>query len=245
MYPKTSLRIPLKCPLDALLGGGIETRTITQLYGEPNSGKTNICLLAIKRFAEEGKRAIYVDTEGSWSIERLKQISGDKFSKVLEKIIFFEPTEFEEQHKIILSLENLIKEEREKKEKDHGMGNEIKLIVLDSAVSLYRVEKTEENLQEMNRALTMQVARLSRIARKYDIACMITSQIYSSYESENIEPIAGFILKYWCKIIIELKRINSEIEAKLVRHRDVKEKLKVRFVITEKGIEGAKYSKPL
>lgn len=236
MHAASSIKIPLNCPIDALLGGGIETRVITQFYGEPNSGKTNLCLIAIKRFAEEGKRTIYIDTEGGHSIERLKQISGDKFREVIERTIFFEPTEFEEQHRIILNLENLIKEEKSK-----SYGDEIKLIVLDSAVSLYRVEKNEENLHEMNRALTMQIARLSRIARKHDIACIITSQIYSSYESESIEPIAGFILKYWCKVIIELKRVNSEIEAKLIRHRYMREKLRVKFVITQSGISRVKH----
>ena len=32
--------------LDALLGGGLERKTITQLFGEPASGKTTLCLIA-------------------------------------------------------------------------------------------------------------------------------------------------------------------------------------------------------
>jgi len=32
--------------LDDLLGGGLERRTITQLYGEPASGKSTICMIA-------------------------------------------------------------------------------------------------------------------------------------------------------------------------------------------------------
>jgi RecA/RadA recombinase len=37
-------RISTGCKnLDALLGGGIETKAVTEFYGEPGSGKTQIC----------------------------------------------------------------------------------------------------------------------------------------------------------------------------------------------------------
>ena len=32
--------------LDSLTGGGLETRTITQIYGEPASGKSTLCMIA-------------------------------------------------------------------------------------------------------------------------------------------------------------------------------------------------------
>lgn len=222
-----SFKIALKCPLDEILGGGIETRTVTQLYGEPSSGKTNICLLAIVRAVEEGKKAVYIDTEGGHSLERLEQIAGKIFKKVLDSTFFFEPTEFKEQNEIIAKdIEKLVE-----KEKDIG------IIVLDSAVSLYRCERDDENAQVMNRNLTMQVAKLSQLARKKNIACVLTAQVYSSYEGEGTEPVAGFVLKYWCKVIVELKKEKNCVEAILMKHKHMQEGIKARFKIAQSGIE--------
>ncbi|MEM2727166.1 MAG: ATPase domain-containing protein, partial [Archaeoglobaceae archaeon] len=51
-----------KC-IDYLLGGGIETGTITQLYGASGTGKTTLCLMFAKNCAKNYKVA-YIDTEG-------------------------------------------------------------------------------------------------------------------------------------------------------------------------------------
>ena len=48
-------RLPLKCkPLDVLLGGGLERKTITEIYGEAGSGKTNLCLQASRECVVNG-----------------------------------------------------------------------------------------------------------------------------------------------------------------------------------------------
>ena len=50
-------RLSLKCkPLDDLLGGGIESKTITEIFGESGSGKTNLCLQASIECAASGKK---------------------------------------------------------------------------------------------------------------------------------------------------------------------------------------------
>jgi len=51
--------------LDGLLGGGFESGTISQIYGEPASGKTNICLQLAVNTLRAGKYVIYIDTEDS------------------------------------------------------------------------------------------------------------------------------------------------------------------------------------
>ncbi len=59
------------------LEGGYERDVITMIAGPPASGKTNLSILAACSRAKEGK-VIYVDTEGGFSIERIKQVVGDK-----------------------------------------------------------------------------------------------------------------------------------------------------------------------
>ena len=67
--------------LDALLGGGIETGSITELYGEFRTGKTQLChtlcvtcQLPTTQGGGEGK-AIYIDTEGCFRPEKLQAIA--------------------------------------------------------------------------------------------------------------------------------------------------------------------------
>ena len=54
-------KIPLKTSLDNILNGGIESKTVTQFYGPPASGKTNLCLLAAVRCVKESKKVIFID----------------------------------------------------------------------------------------------------------------------------------------------------------------------------------------
>src|SRR3989338_3364910 len=81
---------------DGLLDGGFEKGVITTIYGPGGSGKTNLCMLTLIRMAGTGKKIIYIDTESSFSVERLGQIT--KYNdKVLQNTLFFRPHTFEEQ----------------------------------------------------------------------------------------------------------------------------------------------------
>lgn len=64
--------------LDAILGQGIESESITELYGEFRTGKTQIChtLAITAQFSREmgggaGKVA-YIDTEGTFRPDRIR-----------------------------------------------------------------------------------------------------------------------------------------------------------------------------
>ena len=86
--------------MDSLLGGGIETDTITEVYGEAGSGKTNMAMLLTKSCALQGKKVIYIDTEGI-SIARLQQISGDDFERVMDELMHTQPYSMREQERAV------------------------------------------------------------------------------------------------------------------------------------------------
>ena len=220
-------KIPLACSIDSIIGGGIEKGSITQFYGPPGSGKTNIALKMLVQCAKNGKRAVFIDTEGGLSNERMKQIAGDQFDNIAGNIIVLEPTTFEEQDESIKKIEYSIKSGEEN----------IDLIILDSAVALYRLK--EGGQTEINRDLSKQMGILSMIARKYDIAVVVTNHIYSIFDEEGvIEPVGGTILKYWSKIIVELvKDENGERFAILKRHRSKPDGIKVKFEIVNNGLK--------
>ncbi|MFQ6137104.1 MAG: DNA repair and recombination protein RadB [Candidatus Hydrothermarchaeales archaeon] len=217
-------KIPVGCGIDDILDGGIEARTITQLYGPAGSGKTNICLQCALNCIRSGKKVIFIDTEGGRSLDRVRQISGRDFEKFLENSLFYEPTNFEEQQSIIENLDKVV---------DDKVG----LIVLDSAVSYYRLERNDESASEVNKAFSKQFAKLSELARKGNLAVIITNQVYT-YDSE-VEPVGGDILKYWCKAIVEVEKDGKERAAILRRHRSLPEDIRARFVITGEGLKDA------
>ncbi len=221
LYRNTILKIPTGFSLDRILRGGIETKTITQIYGEPAVGKTNLCLQILVNCIKLGKKAVFIDTEGGFSLERLKQIARERFHVVMERTKFYEVTNFEEQNFLIENLENILDET-------------YSLIVVDSFVSLYRIFSEEEKLSNFNRILSKQLAKLSEISRKKNLAVVITNQVYS-YDNE-IEPVGGNILKYWSKVIMEIRKKGRVREIILRRHKYLPENISTHFIITERGI---------
>jgi len=66
--------VPTGCdPVDELLGGGLSRGAVTQFYGPPAAGKTNIALSTAIETVASGEVAVYVDTEGV-SIDRFRQL---------------------------------------------------------------------------------------------------------------------------------------------------------------------------
>jgi RecA/RadA recombinase len=72
--------------IDSLLGGGIHTGMITDIYGESGSGKSQMCFTLSANCAKEGASSLFIDTAGTFRPERIVEISGSK--QVLEKIIY-------------------------------------------------------------------------------------------------------------------------------------------------------------
>ena len=67
--------------LDTLLGGGVETGSITEVFGEFRTGKSQLChtlavtcQLPIDMGGGEGK-CLYIDTEGTFRPNRLVSIA--------------------------------------------------------------------------------------------------------------------------------------------------------------------------
>lgn len=222
--------------LDFMIEGGYEKDVITTIYGPAGSGKTVLCLLCLINIVREGRKVVYVDCEGGFSIERLKQICShikQDYKKILEGIIFLRPTSFEEQKKSFEKLKDIV-------------NDKIGLIVVDTIAMLYRLElgKSEE-VQNINRELGRQIAYLTEIARKNKIPVLIANQVYSDFDEKGkVNIVGGDILKYGSKCLIELQITpNSNRRAILRKHRSIPEQKEIIFKIVEGGIIGTTESK--
>ncbi len=214
--------------LDEFLHGGYDSDVITTIYGPSGAGKTNLCLLAAVQQAKNGKKVIFIDTEGGIAVERISQIS-DNSQDLLERIIFFNPVNFEEQKKLFETIRELVNEH-------------IGIIIVDSVSMLYRLElgKSEE-VYEVNSSLGRQIAFLVEIARRKKIPVLITTQVYADFDNrDQVKIVGGDLLKYGSKCIIEVLKFQNSRGLVLRKHRSLPENKECRFKIVQKGIEEVK-----
>jgi DNA repair protein RadB len=212
----------LSCkPLDDLLGGGIEEKTITEIFGEAGTGKTNICLQAARECVNNGKKVAYIDSEGV-SLERLKQIcDGYDEEKILGNILIFSPTSQENQEKMVY---NAIKVK------------DVSLIIIDTLNLFYRLN-LDEDKEACMRSFTRQVGMLQKAAREKNLFVIATEQVYTDKNGE-IKPFTNRDVEHLVKTIIKLEKIDiGKREATLIKHRSQPEGKKARFQITQTGLK--------
>jgi len=210
--------------VDALIDGGYEDDVITTIYGPPSAGKTNFCLLAMANLKE--KKILYIDTEGSFSLSRFKQICPE-YEEVLSRTLFLTPTTYSEQKEAFEFMRKAV---------DEKFG----LIIIDSIASLYRLELGVSNdVQNVNRELGLHMAMLTEIARKKHIPVLMTSQAYQDFEDrEKIRAIGGDAVKYWSRAMLEIKKVRGDLRKIVIaKHRSIKEGNFVTFRIVQTGLE--------
>ncbi len=226
--------------LDEWLSGGYEKDVISVFYGPAGSGKTNLCLIAAAEQAALGKKVVFIDTEGGFSVERLKQLAS---LDILKNIVMIKATTFYEQKMAFDKLTELI-------------NKNVSLIVIDSLVMLYRLElgqassdKNFDRIHMINSVLAKQMRILSEIARKKNVAVLCTDQVYGEFltdeemragKQKSFCMVGGDIIKYWAKCIIKLDILqHGRRKATLVKHRSLPEK-KFEFEIINEGIKKRK-----
>ncbi len=213
--------------LNKWLFGGYETDIVSIVYGASGTGKTNFCLLAAVSQAKKGNKVIFIDTEGGFSTERVKQLAPENYEDVLQNILLLKPTNFTEQKKSFDSLLEHLKKE-------------VSLIIVDGMTILYRLdfaaarEKDLESMKKTNTELVRQIKTLAEIARKKNIPVIVTNQVYHWEDMDKM--VGGDILKYWSKCHIELINEKGKRSAILRKHRSLPEK-DFDFQIINSGIK--------
>ncbi|MGA2160866.1 MAG: DNA repair and recombination protein RadB [Methanoregula sp.] len=220
---KTDRQSSGNAALDRLLGGGLELRTITQLYGGPASGKSTLCTIAAISCLRAGGSVIFIDSEG-FSIERFRQVAGSDTEAIADRLFLFEPVDFEQQGSMIVEADKILKL--------HKPG----LLVLDSATALYRtdLEKGRDAMQ----MLTRQILQLLGYAKRYELPVLVTNQVYMDTTRNTFAGLGGMSLEHISKAIIRLDRLEAPgwRRATLVKHRSRPEGASFDFEIIQDGI---------
>lgn len=209
--------------INGLLNGGLENDVVTTVYGPPGTGKTLICMQCAVECAGKKKNVIYIDTEGGFSVERLKQIDAD-YEETLKHLIFLKPVNFAEQRRVFSRLKEISTEK-------------VGLIIVDTISMLYRLELGMNENYELSRELGSQVALLTEIARVKNIPVLITNQVYARMDSPEVRMVGGDLLKYGSKCIFELQAFHGKKRKAILRkHRSIESGKEKFFEITAEGI---------
>ena len=223
--------IPTGCAtVDELLGGGFDRGTVTQVYGPPAAGKTNLALTAAVETAATGDVALYIDTEGI-SVDRFEQLAeahsrDDSVDDIAGRGIVTDALDFEEQAEAVRDAAEF--------------AERVELIVLDSATGFYRLERDGSDGGEALRRVTRQVTHLLSLARKHDIAVVITNQVFADPESESdrVRPLGGNTLTHWSGVALRVERFRGgNRRVTLEKHRSKPAGDTARFRLTENGLD--------
>lgn len=218
-------RLPLGCAsIDEMLDGGVESGSMTLLYGEAGSGKTTLCLILAREVIKQGKKVIYIDSEGI-SIDRLMQIAGEDFDTVMQNLLVFDVVNFDSQERSVDKAIKMV-------QSDIGVG----MIIVDSITSLYRPTGKEDERSE-RKSLVGQSQKLSSIAREKKIPVLVTSQVYTDVETGMFESLGGNALMHNSKSILRFDRAGVGLRrVVLIKHRSIPEGLTAQFHLTSDGI---------
>lgn len=154
--------------LDKLLGGGIETGSLTELFGEFRTGKSQLChtlCVSCQRPIDQGGaegRALFIDTEGTFRATKIVAIAerfGMSPDDVLDNVICARAHNSEQQMELLADAAAIMVE------------NRYALMVVDSATALFRTDYNGRGeLSERQMQLAQFLRQLTRLAEEFGIA---------------------------------------------------------------------------
>ncbi|BFU23068.1 DNA repair protein RAD51, putative [Entamoeba histolytica HM-1:IMSS-B] len=231
--------------LDKLLCGGFETGSITELFGEFRTGKTQLChqlcvtcQLGIENGGTEG-RAIYIDTEGTFRPERLTQIAekyGLNSEEALNNVAVARAHNTEHQMQLLQMASGLMAKER------YG------LLIIDSATALYRTDYSGRGeLASRQMHLAKFLRALQRIADEFSVAVVLTNQVVaqvdgqaSMFGGDTKKPVGGNIIAHASTTRLYLRKGKGEARICKVYDSPCLPESEASFAITTNGIEDVK-----
>ncbi|MCJ7636871.1 MAG: DNA repair and recombination protein RadA, partial [Nitrososphaeraceae archaeon] len=223
--------------LNDLLGGGIETQSMTEFYGEYGTGKTQIChslCVFVQMNKDKGgleAGAMYLDTEGTFRPERIVEISKNRGlnpEEVLSKIVVAKAYNSAHQEIIVNEMGKFIDKEN------------IKILIVDSAVAHYRAEFLGRGtLADRQQRLNRFMHQLIRIAEIYNIAVVVTNQVHSApdqFFGDPTRPTGGHVVAHTSTYRIYLRKAGKNRIARMVDSPYHQER-EIVFLLNEKGID--------
>jgi DNA repair protein RadA len=210
--------------LDELLGGGMETQSILELYGEFGCGKTQLAhqmavnvQLPIEMGGMDGS-AIIIDTENTFRPERIEQMV--KGLPPAPEDRNWDPKEFLEHihvarafnsnHQILLAEEGAL----ELAEKLRDSEKPVRLLVVDSVTAHFRAEYVGRGtLANRQQKLNKHLHDLMRFSDLNNALILITNQVMSkpdTFFGDPTKPVGGHVLGHTATFRVYLRKSKGE-----------------------------------
>ena len=224
--------------LDELLGGGVETQSVTEFFGRFGSGKSQVAFqLSVnvqlpKEKGGLGGKALFIDSEATFRPDRIRQIaegSGLNPDEVLKNIFVARAINSDHQMLLVEKAEDIVKKEG------------IKLIVVDSLTSQFRADyigrgALADRQQKLNRHLHV----LQKLAEQNNLAIFVTNQVMDNPAimfGDPTTPIGGNILAHFSTYRVYVRRSKEEKRiARLVDSPNLPEGEAI-FKVTAEGVK--------
>ncbi len=224
--------------LDELLGGGIESQSLTEFFGKFASGKSQVgfqlCVNA--QLPPEngglGGKVIFIDSESTFRPDRVKQMAesvGLDPKTTLENIFVQKAENSDHQILLVEKADQLIKNEN------------VKLLIIDSLTSHFRADYIGRGaLGERQQKLNQHVHKLQKLADKHNIAVYFTNQVMDNPAimfGDPTMPIGGHVLAHAATYRVYLRKSKDDKRiARLVDSPNLPER-EVVFKVTTEGIK--------
>lgn len=230
--------------LDRLLGGGIETGSITEIFGEFRTGKTQLChtlavtcQLPIDQNGGEGK-CLYIDTEGTFRPERLLAVA-DRYklsgNDVLDNVAYARAYNTDHQTQLLVVASAMMVESR------------YALLIVDSAMSLYRTDYSGRGeLASRQTHLARFLRMLLRLADEFGVAVVITNQVVAQVDGASLfaadpkKPTGGNIMAHSSTTRLYLRKGRGETRICKIYDSPCLPETEAIFAINADGIGDAK-----
>lgn len=203
--------------LDRILGGGVQTGKLTEVFGPFKSGKTalahtiSVTIQLPQSHGGLNGSVAYIDTENTFSKDKIKRI-GKRFgldpAKTLSRIFHARIYSSDHQDQMILKAESLCKEKN------------VRLVVLDSLMALLRNEFIGIGmLAKRQGVLNNMIHALSRIAETYNCAVLLTNQVATKMMGmfSSDDAIGGNIVAHGCHFRVMFKTKGFSANSSLKR----------------------------
>ncbi|KAF9764107.1 DNA repair protein RAD51 like protein 1 [Nosema granulosis] len=227
--------------LDKLLNGGIESGSITEIFGEFRTGKTQIChtvAVTCQLPPEQGGangKALYIDTEGTFRSERFFPIAeryGLDPEEVLDNISYARAYNSDHQSQLLLQASTLMSESK------------YAVLIIDSATALYRTDFSGRGeLGARQISLARYLRDLVNIAETFHVAVIITNQVVSNpdgamsmFAGDVKKPIGGNIMAHASTTRLSLRKGKGSTRICKIYDSPLLPESEAMFSITEAGI---------
>lgn len=223
--------------LDTLIGGGIETQSITEVYGKFASGKTQWCFqtaVTVQEPKDKGGlegNCLYIDSENSFRPERVAAIAesrGMNPEEVLKNIYVARAYNADHQMLLAEKAEDMIKEKN------------IKLLIVDSLTAQFRSEFIGRGqLADRQQRLNKHMRTLQKLSEMHNIAVLVTNQVMERPDimfGDPTAPVGGNVVGHASKTRLYLRKGKEEKRiAKLVDSPSLPDGEAV-YAVTPQGI---------